>query len=213
MKPIPENHVVTRWLRSWRLLTLLLTSLTLLASCGYQLRGYTASSKLPTFIIRGDQPYGDMGNAIRRLIPESIVDNAEDKKATLYTLHLSPENVEKRRVSTAKSALFTEDLITLEVDVDVQHGGESVQAPIHLTASRLFQDDQSQPTGKGLELQLLKSELRENLARQLIHRLESIDWQALAKAQQAAANKSKAENKTLPAAQSGSEEPEDAAAP
>lgn len=213
MKPFLKQGILKRFSSHSRLLVLLLTILTILQSCGYQLRGQAPTSKLPKFEIRGNEPYGDLGIAIRRLIPEAIVDDASETNDKVFTLYLAKETSEKRRVSTAKSALFSEDLITLEIDVEVRQGGELLLKPLHFTASRLFQDDQSQPTGKGLELKLLKSELRDNLARQIVYRLDAMDWQAISNAEPAKKPAAAPSQQASADTNAKAKEPDHAAAP
>ena len=150
-------------------LTIIL-SICLLVSCGFHLRGDSASlqGSLTSLAIKGKQ--SEITAEIKQLAERSKITIAPSAKWSIVILD---EKSQSRRLSSTQSLSTDEFKITITVQYNIQHN-DQIYGPINISRDAIFQDDQDQAASKSNEASIIKSELRQLLAAQILRRTQLI---------------------------------------
>lgn len=147
----------------------------LLAACGFQLRG-TGGINVPddwrSMYLVTSNPNGELGRDVRTIFAASGVDWADDRREANYQLVLGPERFSKRNLSISADARAAEFEFTMSTEFSVRDAaGAEVMPPTIASVTQQMENDPRNVVGKEEELRLIKSEMRTELAHQLLRRI------------------------------------------
>jgi len=156
--------------------TLILGMTCLLAACGFQLRGSGGTSAaLPDswkkmYLVTGN-PNGEFTQAVRTVFTTSNI-QWTDKNEANYSLVLGPERFSKASLSLNTEARVSQFELTMQSTFSVVDASGGVAMP-DTTASvlRRMENDPRNALGMGEEVRILKTEMRTELAQQIIRRI------------------------------------------
>jgi len=156
--------------------TLILGMSCLLAACGFQLRGTGAGgAALPagweTMRLATGNPNSEFSQTVRNVFAANDivwVDRGEGG----YTLVLGPERFNQTNLSLNKEARVSQYELTMQATFSVREpGGEEVMPDTVAAVTRQMENDPRNAMGKSEEIRILKSEMRTELAQQIIRRI------------------------------------------
>jgi LPS-assembly lipoprotein len=146
--------------------------LLLLAGCGFALRG---SADLPealrTLEVAAVDENGELLQEVRRALRNSGVTIVATDSP--YRLGIGRESTEERIVSVNSNARAGEYELEMHLPFQLSHGGTPLLGPETLSLSRVYLTDPENAVGKEEEAELIRSELRRELAQQLLRRLQA----------------------------------------
>lgn len=155
---------------------LLIAMLALLAGCGFQLRGSGDSATvLPddwkTMALVTDSPNSELTRAVESRFQINGITWTERSEAN-YTLILGPERFAQRNLSLNSEARAAEFELTLSATFSVRGAGQT-QVMEETTAAvfKQMENDPRNVVGKAEEIRLLRSEMRDELAQQIMRRI------------------------------------------
>ena len=156
--------------------TLLLGITCLLGACGFQLRGVGAGgAALPESWKSMHLATGNPNSELSRDVQSVFAANGIDwvgKKSANYQLILGPERFNQINLSLNSEARVSEFELTLQAQftvVDAQ--GNEVMLPTNASVIRQMENDPRNVVGKAEEVRILKSEMRTELANQILRRI------------------------------------------
>jgi LPS-assembly lipoprotein len=155
-----------------KIMTLLL-SLTLLTACGWQLRGsLNLPSDLQSLYIDNQSQGNVTATELGRLLKANNVALAESSENAQYTIRLTNEREQRRTVSVTSGGESSEYELTYEVDYSIANS-EGILVVPGATAQviRSYSYDRDNVIAKGQEEQLIRDEMRPQLASQILNRL------------------------------------------
>jgi len=160
-------------LRAYLFLLCVLT----LIGCGFTLRG-TDSVAMP---INALQLQTAPGDDLDRLLVENlrrsgvrVLEPGEEIDQT-YLLQLSPEQFDQRAIASAGRARGAQYEVTLSTTAVLVLRGEVVAGPETLSVQRRHDEDTSNISGSAQALEILRTEMRLDLANQILRRLQVVD--------------------------------------
>ncbi|MCC8366772.1 MULTISPECIES: LPS assembly lipoprotein LptE [Xenorhabdus] len=158
-----------------RIFTLLLGLAVLVtAGCGFHLRGTTQVPKeLQTLQLNSGDPYGPLARAVRQQLRLNDVRIAEQASASLPILKLLGSSENNVTVSVFQDGKAAERQLVLDVDAQVLMPNGNIY-PLEVRVERSFFDNPLEALAKDAENELVKQEMREQAARQLIRKLLTI---------------------------------------
>jgi LPS-assembly lipoprotein len=150
-------------------------SIFLLAGCGFKLKGTQGSFDSPSLVgtevvLISGEPRGELNTALReqlRLQGAIIVTQTEIG----LVLRLGEERFQQRNLSLNAQATAAEIELTMMADLNLSQGTVALIADTDARVVRQFLDDPLNVVGKTEELELLREEMREDLAAQIIRRV------------------------------------------
>jgi len=147
----------------------------LLAACGFQLRG-TGGPLIPeawkSMYLVTDNPNGELAREVRTAFATSGVEWAREPGEANYRLVLEPERISNRNLSISADARAAEIEVTLSTQFSVRDAaGKEVMPTTKASEIQQMENDPGNPVGKGEELRILQSEMRADLARQILRRI------------------------------------------
>ncbi|MEE4146364.1 MAG: LPS assembly lipoprotein LptE [Halieaceae bacterium] len=156
--------------------TLILGMSCLLAACGFQLRGTGGGgAALPdawkTMRLATGNPNSEFSQAVRNLFAaDGIVWVAQGDPG--YTLVLGPERFNQTNLSLNNEARVSQYELTMLATFSVRGSdGAQVMPDTVASVTRQMENDPRNAMGKGEEIRILKSEMRTELAQQIIRRI------------------------------------------
>lgn len=155
-----------------KLITLLLT-VTMVSACGWHLRGsLNLPSDLKAIHINNQSNSDVTLTQLVRVLNSNGIAQAESLEQAQYSIRLSNEREERRSISVSSSGLVSEYELTHEVDYSITDGNGKVLAP-QTTARviRSYNYDRNDVIAKNEEEELIRKEMRTQLAAQIINRL------------------------------------------
>jgi LPS-assembly lipoprotein len=157
-----------------RALGLCLT-MTLLAGCGFQLRSAGGSSSLPeawqSMHLASASPNSELTRVVRNRFTASGID-WQDAEAAAYRLELGNEQFSQRNLSINAQARAAEFELTLRTRFAVRdRDGQLVLPPDEAIITKQMENDPRNVVGKAEEIRILRSEMRTELAQQIMRRI------------------------------------------
>jgi LPS-assembly lipoprotein len=156
-------------------LILVSAMISLLAACGFQLRG-TGGVMVPDdwksmYLVTGN-PNGELGREVRTIFAAGGVEWAPERQQANYLLTLGPERFNQRNLSISADARAAEYEFTMLAEFSVRDAsGREVIPPATASVTQQMENDPRNVVGKAEELRIIKSEMRTELAHQLLRRI------------------------------------------
>ena len=148
--------------------------LCLLSGCGFTLRGTAELS--PSL-----QPlYVDVTNtsAFSREMVRVLVDNkvslAGEPAGASHRLDVGGETSGERPISVNATARAGEYELTMSVQFQLRRGAELVLQPQTISTSKVYLADPENAVAKNEEAELIRTEMRKELAQQILRRLQAV---------------------------------------
>lgn len=156
-------------------LPLILLSALLLSACGFQLRGYT---EIPDGL---KQLYLDAPKqtatvrTLKRLLEANDIQLLSSNSGAPYQLSILNEEHQRRAISLSSAAKTEEYELRSSLTFQVTDEDGTVLIPAtRIYNERVYRFDEDNVTAKGAEEALLREEMQNNLAQQLIRRYLSL---------------------------------------
>lgn len=146
--------------------------LLLLTGCGFALRGSAdLPAALQTMEVAGVDENSDLLQEVRRALRNSGVTIVEDDSP--YRLGIGRETSLERIVSVNSNARAGEYELEMNLLFQLSQGGTTILGPETLSLTRVYLTDPENAVAKEEEAELIRSELRRELAQQLLYRLQA----------------------------------------
>lgn len=154
---------------------LLLSLVTLLLTgCGFTLRG---TAELPAALqplhLENVDTATPLGRELLRVMNSNKVALAETAAPNGYTLALGGETANERALSVNANARAGEYEITLAAMWQLRRNGAAVMEAETLSLSKVYLADPENAIAKNEEAELIRTEMRRELAQQLLRRLQT----------------------------------------
>jgi LPS-assembly lipoprotein len=153
------------------ILALLLT----LNGCGFQLRGTQAATAMPEDWQKLNLVTGNPNSEFSRELEARFSANGiqwVDRSEANYVLMLGPERFSQRNLSLNAQARAAEFELTMRSNFTVlSPAGDEVMPDTEATVVKQMENDPRNVVGKAEEIQILKREMRTELAQQILRRI------------------------------------------
>ena len=159
-----------------RILTLLLGLAVLVtAGCGFNLRGSTqVPPELQKLLLESSDPYGPLTRAIRQQLLLSNVTIVDDPmRKDLPALRILGSSENQDTVSIFRNGVTAEYQLVLHVQAQVLIPGHDIY-PLRVNIFRTFFDNPLTALAKDAEAEVLRQEMREQAAQQLVRQLLAV---------------------------------------
>ena len=146
-----------------------------LMGCGFQLKGTPGSPDSPSLagtelVLISSQPRGELTTALReQLRLQGVV--VGEKTTEGLVLRLGGERFQQRNLSLTAQARAAEVELTMIASVALSQGATELIVETDAQVVRQFLNDPLNVVGKTEELRLLREEMRQDLAAQIIRRI------------------------------------------
>ena len=164
------NHSVQHLIR----LTALLGTLCLLTACGFHLRGVggtTVPDQWKSMYLVTNNPNSEFTRAVVAQFAANGVQWTDAKSAN-FSLVLSPERFEQRNLSLNSEARVSELELTMSSRFRIlDTAKEEVMAPTTVSVIKQMENDPNNAVGKEGEVRLIQTEMRSELADQMMRRI------------------------------------------
>lgn len=156
-------------------IALVLSLAGLLAGCGFQLRGDSSATALPDswrqMALETGNPNSEFTRELQARFSANGVTWVERDEAD-YLLQLSPERFQQRNLSLNIQARAAEFELTLRADFAVIDSNGEVAMPLsEAVVVKQMENDPRNVVGKAEEIRILQSEMRGELAQQILRRI------------------------------------------
>ena len=143
--------------------------LSIMTGCGFQLRGSDSiEGELEQLHIIGKDSHGETGKMVKRTAEAYGIDLTPQSP---WTVDLESEQYRERRLTSTQSVTQDEFMLSLELTFKLIHqdaDNDTSYGPIKVKREAIFQGDENQAASKDNEKQLLLSELRQQIANQVL---------------------------------------------
>lgn len=165
--------------------SLLLIAVTLFVSaCGWHLRGtLTLPEGLDTVYLNNQANTQVLQRTLSELLVANQVTLADSPASAQLLINILSYDEHRRVVSIGDNTLVTEYELIAEADFSIEDAqGNPVLPESEVSVIRAYQFDQNNVLGKAEEERLIQTEMRRELAQQVIRRLRFVDLQQAAAA-------------------------------
>lgn len=147
--------------------------LVFLGGCGFTLRG---SAELPAALQTMQLESTDANSDIVREVSRTLRNNGVTlaDTASTYRLGIGTEAYSERALSVNANARAGEYEVTLAVPFQLRRGTDLVLGPETLSIERVYLADPENAVAKNEEAALIRSEMRRELAQQVLRRLQAL---------------------------------------
>ena len=146
-----------------------------LSGCGFALRGSVAlPPALQTLQVESPVPDSDIVREVSRMLRNNDVTLTETPDAAVWRLGIGSEQASERVLSVNANARAGEYELTTAEAVQLRRGTE-VLGPETLSVSRVYLADPENAVAKNEEAELIRSEMRRELAQQVLRRLQALN--------------------------------------
>lgn len=147
----------------------------LLAGCGFQLRGASSATALPEswrqMALDTANPNSEFSRELQARFSANGVEWVSRSEAA-YVLQLSPERFQQRNLSLNNQARASEFELTMRADFAVVDRQGKVAMPQNeAVVVKQMENDPRNVVGKAEEIRILQSEMRGELAQQILRRI------------------------------------------
>ena len=147
----------------------------LLTDCGFQLRG-SGGTTIPdawkSMYLATGNPNSELSYAVKISFTTNGVVWASERSEAVYVLRLGPEKFQQRNLSLNSQARASELELTLTAEFSVMDTeGNEVLASSEAIVVEQMENDPRNVVGKAEEINILKIEMRNELARQVMRRI------------------------------------------
>ncbi|TDG12574.1 hypothetical protein E2F43_13355 [Seongchinamella unica] len=154
---------------------LILAMATLLTACGFHLRGtggVNISDEWRSMYLVSSNPNSEFSREVKTRFAANGVQWQEDNKAANYSVVLGPERFSQRNLSLNSEARAAEFELTMRSTFSVRNSsGETVIENTTSSVVKQMENDPRNVVGKSEEIRILKSEMRSELAQQIMRRI------------------------------------------
>lgn len=154
--------------------TALLCLALLLAGCGFTLRG-TEQATLPitSVLLRSEQQNSPFMQQLRSALAAANVSTSTGTEQATYVLSVGEEQANTRTASVNSRARAAQYDLQLTVVVQLDSAGQTLFGPETLAIQRSYYEDIANIAGSNEEMELLRTEMRQELVDQLLRRLRA----------------------------------------
>ncbi|MEX2488039.1 MAG: LPS assembly lipoprotein LptE [Pseudomonadales bacterium] len=149
--------------------------LSLVSGCGFHLRGSQGMDLgVERIHVAGTDRHGEFVRELRRSLEvrdTTVVTGGEEAP---YSLRVMGENTTRRSVATTSDITVSEYELRMTVEFELlDASGQQLIEPMEIVAERIYVFDRQSLAGSSQEEDLLKEEMRRDLVRQMIHRVNA----------------------------------------
>ena len=147
----------------------------LLTACGFQLRGVSGGAALPPgwdkmHLVTGN-PNSEFSQTVRTVFTTNGI-QWTDRANTSYSLLLGPDRFTQTNLSLNREARVSQLELTMQTTFSVlDANGQEVMPDTTAVVMRQMENDPRNVMGKSEEIRILQSEMRTELAQQMIRRI------------------------------------------
>ena len=147
----------------------------LLAACGFQLRGTGGEAGLPSgwdkmHLVTGN-PNSEFSQTVRTVFTTNGIQWTDRANAN-YSLLLGPDRFTQANLSLNREARVSQLELTMQTNFSVlDANGQEVMPDTTAVVLRQMENDPRNVMGKSEEVRILQSEMRTELAQQMIRRI------------------------------------------
>ncbi len=158
-------------------LALVLSLCAAVTACGFQLRGSSSETALPdewkVLYLNTDNPNGEFSRELRTRFIASGITWVKDPADAAFIVNVGPERFKQTNLLINSEARAAEYELTMAARFWVTQQGKAgpVMRPTDATVVKQMENDPRNVVGKAEEIRLIKSEMRVELARQILRRI------------------------------------------
>lgn len=146
-----------------------------LSGCGFTLRGSVdLPPELQTLQIESPVPNSELVREVSRMLRNNAVTVATEARDDIWRLGIGAEQVSERVLSVNANARAGEYELTMDVAAQLRRGTRVI-GPETLSVSRVYLADPENAVAKNEEAELIRNEMRRELAQQILRRLQSLE--------------------------------------
>ncbi len=156
----------------WTLCALLVATLAV-GGCGFALRGSAAlPAELQPLALLNVDNGTPLGQELLRALVSNGVELATQASGASYQLEVGNEAAAERALSVNANARAGEYELTMSVPWQLRRGADVVLGPETLSLGKVYLADPDNAIAKNEEAELIRAEMRRELALQLLRRLQ-----------------------------------------
>ncbi|PJG82949.1 LPS assembly lipoprotein LptE [Caviibacterium pharyngocola] len=147
-----------------------------LTACGFHFQnGELIPNELKTLTFESSDPYSPMSMAMRKQLQLNNI-NLVDSAADVATLRINKVTTSDKVASIFKRGREAEKVLILEVEATVKLPNQQ-SYPISAQVNRTFFDNSRAALAKSAEKEVIRNDMREQAARQLISKMVALQYQ------------------------------------
>lgn len=163
-----KNGALTKYIVS------ALLAVTLLAGCGFKLRGdYLLPENLTTLYVTSEDIHGELTRLLKLHLVNNEVTVVKLPKNNVPELRILKDQLNRRTLSLFENGQVAEYELTYTVNYEVRFSADDTQR-FAFDLTRNYQDNPNRALAKSRELVLLRTEMRQEAANQILRNLASI---------------------------------------
>jgi LPS-assembly lipoprotein len=169
----PERDIGSKTMKGSLKLCLLLLTISI-SSCGFALRG---SIDLPAdmrdLYLQAQDEGGDFTREMRRALANNGIGVVSSPEAHHYRLGIGLERSQERVLSMNANARAGEYELSMSVPFQLSNASNVLLGPEVVSTQKVYLTDPENAVAKAEESELIKREMRRELAQQILRRLQS----------------------------------------